>query len=54
MKNDEAQPSPEAAREEFFRGVEPEAAQNSPAAREPGTELRKTGGPEGPPLRHQS
>jgi hypothetical protein len=25
MKNDEAQPSPEAAREEFFRGVEPEA-----------------------------
>jgi hypothetical protein len=24
MKNDEAQPSPEAAREEFFRGVEPE------------------------------
>jgi len=27
MKNDEAQPSPEAAREEFFRGVEPEAAE---------------------------
>jgi len=25
MKNDEAPPSPEAAREEFFRGVEPEA-----------------------------
>jgi hypothetical protein len=25
MKNDEARPSPEAAREEFFRGVEPEA-----------------------------
>jgi hypothetical protein len=34
MKNDEAQPSPEAAREEFFRGVEPEAAQNSLADRE--------------------
>jgi hypothetical protein len=34
MKNDEARPSPEAAREEFFRGVEPEAAQNSLAARE--------------------
>ena len=32
MKNDEAQPSPEAAREEFFRGVEPEAAQNHRAA----------------------
>jgi hypothetical protein len=25
MKNDEAQPSPGAAREEFFRAVEPEA-----------------------------
>jgi len=34
MKNDEAQPSPEAAREEFFRGVEPEAVQNSLAVRE--------------------
>jgi hypothetical protein len=34
MKNDEAQPSPGAAREEFFRGVEPEAAQNFPAVRE--------------------
>ena len=34
MKNDEAQPSPEAACEEFFRGVEPEAAQNALAARE--------------------
>jgi len=28
MKNDEAQPSPEAAREEFFRGVEPEAGRD--------------------------
>jgi len=32
MKNDEARPSPEAAREEFFRGVEPEARQNPLAA----------------------
>jgi hypothetical protein len=38
MKNDEARPSPEAAREEFFRGVEPEAAQNSLATREAETE----------------
>ena len=30
MKNDEEQPSSEAASEEFFRAVEPEAAQNSP------------------------
>ena len=28
MKNDEAQPSPEAAREEFFPAVESEARQN--------------------------
>jgi hypothetical protein len=32
MKNDEAQPSPEAAREEFFRGVEPG---RKPEARSP-------------------
>jgi hypothetical protein len=34
MKNDEAQPSPEAAREEFFRGVEPEAGGDYSPARE--------------------
>ena len=33
MKNDEAQPSPEAARGEFFRAVEPEARRNTPALR---------------------
>jgi hypothetical protein len=33
MKNDEAQPSPEAAREEFFRAVEPEARRNMLAIR---------------------
>src|SRR6185369_11600272 len=46
----EEQPSPEAASEEFFPAVEPEAAQNSVAAREAGAERMK-GGPEGPPLR---
>ena len=29
MKNDEAQPSPEAAREEFFRGVEPRSVREA-------------------------
>jgi len=33
MKNDEAQPSPEAAREEFFRGVSSEAPTEPLAAR---------------------
>jgi hypothetical protein len=33
MKNDEARPSPEAAREEFFRGVASEAPAESLAAR---------------------
>jgi hypothetical protein len=43
MKNDEARPSLEAAREEFFRGVEPEAGEDHGPDREaqrPRTESR--------------
>ena len=44
MKNDEERPSPEAASEEFFPGVEPEAAQNSRATRDRNRSEERCGG----------